>query len=187
MEVVGGEFSVLKVISIILSLVVVLAGGLLIYAASKPDTFRVARTISIKAPPEKIYAMIEDFHKWGSWSPYEKKDPAMTRTYSGPESGLGSVYAWSGNSDIGQGRMEIVEATPSSKIAIKLDFMKPFEAHNVASFILEPKGEMTELTWAMDGPSPLISKVMGIFFNMDKMIGNDFEAGLANLKTLAEQ
>ena len=166
--------------------VVVLIAAVLIYAATKPDTFRVQRTASIKAPPEKIYPLLNDFKQQVAWSPWEKKDPGMKRTYSGAESGKGSVYEWDGNSDIGKGRLEITESSPS-KVAMKLDFLEPFEAHNMAEFTLAPKGETTDVTWAIFGPMPYISKVMTIFCNMDTMIGKEFEAGLADLKALAER
>ena len=161
--------------------------AVLIYAATKPDTFRVQRTVSIKAPPPKIFPLLNDYHNWPSWSPYEKMDPAMKRTYSGPASGKGSIYEWEGNSNIGKGRMEILDSTPPSKLAIKLDFFKPFEAHNTAEFLLEPKGETTDVTWAMFGPLPYTAKVMHMFFNMDKMVGGQFAEGLANLKAAAEK
>ncbi|MPY73978.1 MAG: polyketide cyclase [Alphaproteobacteria bacterium] len=166
--------------------VVVLIAAVLIYAATKPDTFRVERTASIKAPPEKIHPLLNSFKQHTAWSPWEKKDPAMKRAYSGAESGKGSVYEWDGNSDIGKGRIEITETTPS-KVAMKLDFLEPFEAHNMAEFTLSPKGETTDVTWAIFGPMPYISKVMTIFCNMDTMIGKEFEAGLADLKALAEK
>lgn len=166
--------------------VVVLIAAVLIYAATKPDTFRVERTASIKAPPEKIYPLLNDFKQQVAWSPWEKKDPGMKRTYSGAESGKGSVYEWDGNSDIGKGRLEITESSPS-KVAMKLDFLEPFEAHNMAEFTLAPTGETTDVTWAIFGPMPYISKVMTIFCNMDTMIGKEFEAGLADLKALAEK
>lgn len=166
--------------------VVVLIAAVLIYAATKPDTFRVERTASIKAPPEKIHPLLNSFKQHTAWSPWEKKDPAMKRAYSGAESGKGSVYEWDGNSDIGKGRIEITETTPS-KVAMKLDFLEPFEAHNTAEFTLAPKGETTDVTWAIFGPMPYISKVMTIFCNMDTMIGKEFEAGLADLKALAEK
>lgn len=166
--------------------VVVLIAAVLIYAATKPDTFRVQRTASIKAPPEKIYPLLNDFKQQVAWSPWEKKDPGMKRAYSGAESGKGSVYEWDGNSDIGKGRLEITESSPS-KVAMKLDFLEPFEAHNMAEFTLAPKGETTDVTWAIFGPMPYISKVMTIFCNMDTMIGKEFEAGLADLKALAER
>jgi uncharacterized protein YndB with AHSA1/START domain len=173
----------LKIIAIVLVVAIV---GLLGLAATKPDHFRVARSTLIKAPPEKIYALIEDFHKWGAWSPYEKMDPAMTRTYGGPTSGLGSTYAWSGNGKAGAGRMEIIEATAPSKLVTSLDFTKPFQAHNKAIFTLEPEGDATRVTWAMEGDSPFMFKLMDVILNMDKMAGKDFEAGLASLKAEAE-
>ena len=167
-------------------LLVVAIGVVLALAATKPDTFRVQRTASVKAPPEKIFALINDFDRWGAWSPYEKKDPAMRRTRSGPSSGKGAVYAWEGNGDIGMGRMEIADSAPPSKVTIKLDFIKPFEASNIVEFTMEPDGDSTTVTWAMHGPAPFISKVMQVFFDMDSMVGRDFEAGLASLKALAE-
>jgi len=173
----------LKIIAIA---VVVLVAAVLLFAATRPDNFSVQRTTSIKAPPEKVFALINDLHRWGSWSPWEKMDPEMKRTYSGAASGKGAVYAWQGNSKVGEGRMEISDTSPPSKVTIKLDFVKPFEAHNLAEFTLEPKGDSTSVTWTMHGPSPYMAKVMGVFVSMDKMIGKDFETGLANLKTVAE-
>ena len=167
--------------------VVVLIAAVLIFAATKPDTFRVQRAASIKAPPEKIFALINDLRSFNTWNPYEKKDPAMKRTYSGAASGKGAIYEWDGNKDIGQGRMEITDTSPPSKVTFQLDFVKPFEAHNIAEFRLEPAGDATNVTWALHGPSPYVSKLMGVFFNMDKMIGKDFEDGLANLKAIAEK
>ncbi|KQY98895.1 polyketide cyclase [Caulobacter sp. Root1455] len=174
----------LKIIAIVVAVAIV---ALLGYAATKPNHFRVARSTVIKAPPEKIYALIDDFHKWGAWSPYEKLDPAMTRTYGGPASGLGSTYAWSGNGKAGAGRMEIIEAAAPSKLVTSLDFTKPFEVHNKAIFTLVPEGEATRVTWAMEGPSPFLFKVMDVIFNMDRMAGKDFETGLASLKAEAEK
>ena len=173
----------LKIIVILVFIAIVAVLG---YAATKPDRFRIARSIVIKAPPEKIYALLEDFHRWRAWSPYEKLDPAMTRTYGGPASGLGSTYVWSGAGKAGAGRMEIVEADAPSKLVTSLDFTKPIEAHNTAIFTLVPEGDATRVTWAMEGPSPYLFKVMDVIFNMDRMAGKDFEAGLASLKTEAE-
>ena len=167
--------------------VVVLVAAVLVFAATRPDTFRVERTATIKAPPEKIFPFITDFHSWDSWSPWEKMDPAMKRTYSGAASGKGAAYAWEGNSKVGEGRMEITESSPPSKVTIKLDFVKPIEGHNTAEFTLEPKGDSTNVTWAMYGPSPYIAKLIGVFVSMDNMIGKEFETGLANLKTVAEK
>lgn len=173
----------LKKIAIV---VLVLVAALLGFAAIQPDSFRVQRSASIKAPPEKILPLIADFKSWSAWSPWEKLDPAMKRTYDGPASGKGAVYQWAGNREVGAGRMEIVEAVPS-KVAIKLDFRAPFEAHNVAEFTLEPKGDATTVTWAMYGPNNYAAKLMSVFFSMDGMVGGYFETGLANLKAAAEK
>jgi hypothetical protein len=167
--------------------IVILVCGVLIFAATKPDTFRVQRSASIKAPPDRIFPLINDFKRWDAWSPWEKKDPAMKRTWGSTTSGKGAKYAWEGNGDVGQGSMEITESVPPSKVALKLDFVKPFEGHNVVDFTLEPKGDTTNVTWAMQGPAPFISKIMQVFCNMDSMVGKDFEAGLANLKRLTEK
>lgn len=167
--------------------VVVLLAGVLVFAATRPDAFRVERSVTIKAPPEKIYPYFDDFNRWAVWSPWEKLDPAMKRTFSGAPSGKGAVYAWQGNSKVGEGRMEILESSPSSKLLIKLDFIKPFEGHNTAEYTLVPSGDTTQVTWAMYGPSTYVTKLMGVFVSMDSMIGKDFEAGLANLKAAAEK
>lgn len=171
----------------IVIVIVVLLAGILLFAATRPDAFHVERSIAIKAPPDRIFALINDFQRWGTWSPWEKMDPAMKRTFGGAPSGKGATYAWEGNSKVGEGRMEIIDSSPPSKVTVKLDFVKPLEGHNTAEFTLVPAGDTTNLTWVMNGPSPYIAKVMGVFVSMDKMIGKDFEAGLANLKTAAEQ
>src|SRR6187455_2857884 len=141
----------LKKIAIV---IVVLIAAVLAYAATRPDTFRVERTATMKAPPEKIYAVLSDFRQWGSWSPWEKKDPAMKRTFGTTTSGKGATYAWQGNKDVGQGSMEIIESVPPSKLALKLDFVEPFEAHNLVEFKLTPAGDATHVTWAMQGNTP---------------------------------
>ncbi|HEV7507869.1 MAG TPA: SRPBCC family protein [Thermoanaerobaculia bacterium] len=174
-------------LKIILIVIVVLIAAILAYAATRPSNFRVQRKTSIKAPPEKIFPLIADFHNWTSWSPWEKKDPALKRTYSGAANGKGAVYAWEGNRNVGSGRMEITDASSPSRIEIKLDFIKPFEGHNVTLFTLQPEADATVVTWDMHGPMAYMAKVFGIFVNMDKMIGNDFETGLANLKAVAEK
>jgi uncharacterized protein YndB with AHSA1/START domain len=173
--------------SAILIGVVLVVAAVLAFATTKPDTFRVERSASIKAPPEKIFPLINDFHQWPQWSPWEKLDPAMQRTHGGPAQGVGASYAWVGNSKVGEGRMEIVTSVPSSQIDIKLDFLKPFEAHNKALFTLKPEGDGTQVVWVMDGPAPFVTKLMSVFVSMDKMIGKDFEAGLANMKAAAEK
>jgi uncharacterized protein YndB with AHSA1/START domain len=171
----------------ILIVIVVLIAGVLAFALTKPDTFTVQRTASIKAPPEKIFAVLNDFHRWPEWSPWEKLDPAMKRTQSGATSGKGAVYAWEGNSKVGAGRMEILDAASPSKVEIKLDFIRPFEGHNTTTFTVQPQGDATQVNWTMTGPTPYVSKLMQVFVSMDSMIGKDFESGLANLKALAEK
>jgi uncharacterized protein YndB with AHSA1/START domain len=177
-------FEIIAIIAIVLAIGIAV---ILILAATKPDTLRVQRATAIKAPPEKIFPLINDFHQWGSWSPYETKDPAMRRSFSGTASGRGAVYAWDGNKNVGSGRMEILDATVPGKIVIKLDFFTPFEGHNTAEFTMLPQGDATNLTWLMHGPAAFMSKVMQVFINLDHMIGKDFEAGLANLKRLTEK
>jgi hypothetical protein len=177
-------FEIIAIVAVVLAIAVAVV---LILAATKPDTFSVRRAATVRAPPERIFPLINDFHQWGSWSPWEHKDPAMKRTYSGADSGKGAVYAWDGNKNVGSGRMEIREASLPSKIVIKLDFFAPFEAHNTAEFTMLPQGDATNLTWVMHGPLVFMAKVMHVFIDMDKMIGKDFEAGLANLKKLTEK
>lgn len=172
---------------IIVLVVVGLVAALLIYAAARPDTFRVQRELRINAPLEKIFGFINDLHSWVAWSPWERMDPDLKRTYSGSAQGKGAVYEWEGNGKVGRGRMEIAESSPPSHIAIKLDFIKPFEAHNIAEFTLEDQGGSTNVMWVMHGPSPYIAKVIHTFVSMDRMVGTQFEQGLANLKTIAEQ
>jgi len=167
--------------------VVVLIAGILVFAATKPDMFQVERSLVMNAPPEKIFPLIDDFHNWEAWSPWEKLDPKMKKDHSGSASGPGAVYAWEGNSDVGKGRMEITESTPSSHVTIKLDFLEPFEAHNTAEFSLGPSGSGTNVVWVMHGENNFIGKVMQVFMDMDSMVGKDFEAGLANMKAAAER
>ena len=167
--------------------IVLVVAALLIYAATKPDTFRIERSISINAPRSQIFPLLNDLPKHQLWSPYEKTDPMMKRTYSGAASGIGSVYEWDGNNNAGKGRMEITDSNPPSLVKIQLHFIKPFEAQNTAELTLTPNGKATTATWAMYGPVPYVSKLMTIFFSMDKMIGDQFEEGLKNLKYAAER
>jgi hypothetical protein len=176
----------LKTLAIIGVVVVVAIAGILLYAATKPDSFRVQRVVLINAPSDKVFPLINDIKAWTAWSPYEKKDPAMKRTYGAVTAGKGATYAWDGDKNVGQGSIEMIESGPR-KIVIKLDFLKPFEAHNMGEFLLEPKGDSTSVTWATYGPSPYMSKVIGTFINIDDMIGRDFEKGLADLKAVAEK
>ena len=173
----------LKKISMALILVLVAILGL---ALMQPDSFKVQRSAAIKAPPAKVMAYLNDFHQWPAWSPWEKLDPNMQRTFEGAASGKGAVYAWKGNDEVGQGRMEILESVPA-QLDIKLDFIKPFASSNRTEFALQEQGDTTVVTWTMTGPSQFVTKVMGVFYSMDKMIGKDFEKGLAQLKTVAEK
>ena len=177
----------LKIVGIIVVMLLIAVAIVLVQAAMKPDTFRVERTASIAAPPENIFPLINNFRAWPDWSPYEKKDPAMKRTFSGPATGKGAAYAWDGDKNVGAGRIEIADVSPPNKVTIELDMIKPFPTHNIVNFTLEPKGQSTNVTWAMQGPVPFMAKIVHVIVNMDRMVGGDFEAGLANLKALAER
>ena len=177
-------FEIIAIIAVVLAIAIAI---LLILAATKPDTFTVQRATTVKAPPERIFPLINDFHQWGTWSPYETKDPAMKRTFSGAANGNGAVYAWQGNKNVGSGRMEILDSSVPSKIVIKLDFLAPFEGHNTAEFTMLPQGDVTNVSWLMRGPVPFMAKIMHVLMNIDHMVGKDFEIGLANLKRLTEK
>lgn len=170
----------------ILLAVVVIAAAITGLALTQPENFRVARSIVVAAPPEKVFGYLDDFHQWPAWSPWERLDPAMRRTYSGAPKGQGAAYAWTGNDDVGEGRMEIVEHQPGRVVGIQLDFVKPFESHNQVRFVLQPRPDGTLVTWTMSGPNPFITKLIGVFVSMDEMVGKDFEEGLALLKAAAE-
>lgn len=176
-----------KILTIVGAVVLATIAAILIYAATRPDSFRVERSTAMNAPAEKIFPYIDGLKRWTEWSPYEGRDPAMKRAYSGTESGKGAVYEWDGNDNVGKGRMEIVDSTPPHRVVIKLDFLKPFEGHNMAELTVEPKGGQTIVTWAMYGPSTFMTKLVGTFLDMDDMIGRDFAAGLAKLKTVVEK
>lgn len=172
-----------------LTLVIALTlAALLLFAATRPDTFRVQRSAIIKAPPEKVFALINDMRAFNTWNPYNKKDPSMRGTYRGPQAGPGAGFDFEGDKNVGKGSLQITDAASPSKVSMTLDMREPFEGHNAVDFTLAPRGpDTTDVTWAMHGASPYLSKLMGIFFNMDKMIGGDFESGLADLKALAEK
>jgi hypothetical protein len=173
----------LKTIGLIVALAV---AAILLLALTKPSSFRVERSTTIAAQPEKIAALIDDFHQWNAWSPWAQLDPNMKTTYSGPTSGVGSIYEWEGNSTVGKGRMEILAVEPT-KTTIKIDFLKPFEGRNTTDFVLEPQGTATRVNWIMNGPIRFFpGKVMSVFTTMDKVIGPDFDKGLTNLKSAAE-
>ncbi|HXI08615.1 MAG: SRPBCC family protein [Bradyrhizobium sp.] len=177
-------FEVIVAIAIVLAVAIAV---ILILAATKPDTFRIERSAVIDAPAERIFAVLSDFRQWTGWSPWEHKDPALKREYSGAERGKGAIYGWEGNKNVGSGRMEILEANAPSKLRIKLDFFKPFEGHNTAEFTMLPQGNATNVHWVMHGPATFLSKVMQVFISFDRMVGKDFETGLANLKQLTEK
>lgn len=174
----------LKKIAAVLGLAVV---AVLIVASTKPNTFHVERKVLIKAPPEKIFPWLENPQKTAEWSPWEKKDPAMKKTFSGPPKGVGAAYAWDGNKEIGAGRLELTEVVVPKKVVMNLDFIRPMEGHNIAGYEVAPVAGGSEVTWYITGPSPFISKIMCVFMNMDKMIGAEFEKGLSDLKALAEK
>jgi uncharacterized protein YndB with AHSA1/START domain len=173
----------LKTIAIAIAVAVL---ATLIYAATKPDVFHVERTINIKAPPEKLFGLINDFRQWEAWTPYNK-DPAMKKTFSANTSGKGATYAWEGNKDVGKGEIAITESEPNSRIAFDLHMITPFEGHNHVVFALKAAGDTTTVTWILEDHHSYFLKLMCVFINMDRMIGKDFETGLARLKTLAEK
>ncbi len=165
---------------------VVLVAALLAYAASKPDTFQVQRSTTIKAPAEAIYPLVSDWHNFLSWSPFEK-DAAMKRTFTGAPSGKGAIYAWDGNNKVGAGRIKIMEAVPPSRLRMQLDMFRPMKAQNAVEFTFTSKGGTTDVTWAMNGRVPFMGKLMSLVMNCDKMVASQFDEGLAKLKSLAEQ
>lgn len=171
----------------LLILVVLLIVGVLGFAMTKPDTYEVERSATLRATPDAIYPLLADFHRWPEWSPWEKLDPAMTRSFEGSANGKGAIYAWKGNSDVGEGRMEITETTAPSSIDIKLDFIEPFASSCVTEFDLAVQGDATTVTWKMRGEHNFMSKVMCVFMSMDSMVGKDFETGFANLKQVVEK
>ena len=171
---------------IAIGVLAVAIAGLLLYASTQPDTFRVQRAMIINAPAEKIYAILTDLRRGAEWSPYEKKDPAMKKTFSGPASGPGSKMEWDGNKEIGAGALTVADATPS-KVTVKLDMTRPMQANNIVEYTLAPQGSATNITWSIHGPMTILSKVMCVFMDMDKMVGKDFEQGLRDLKALAEK
>jgi hypothetical protein len=176
----------LTAIGIILLLIILAVVAALAYGSTTPDSFRVQRMTSIEAAPDTIFPLLDDFRRWTEWSPWENKDPAMKRTYVGAPAGQGAAYAWRGNRNVGAGRMEIIETSPPLRLLIDLHFLKPFQARHKAEFQLEPAGAATRVTWVMHGRAHPMMKTMGLFMNMDQMIGRDFETGLANLKRVSE-
>jgi len=171
-----------KVLIAVAALVVVI----LLYASTRPDTFEVKRSIVIKAPEPEVFVYIHDFHNWQAWSPWEKLDPEMKREFGGAENGVGATYSWKGNSEVGKGSMEITAVEIPNRVRIQLDFTEPFKARNLAEFTIIPNEGATEVTWTMSGTYSKPAKLMSVFFDMDSMVGGDFETGLANLKAVVE-
>lgn len=172
---------------VVAAVLVVAVAVVLLLAARRPDSFVVRRSTTIAAPAERIFPLINDYKQWTVWSPYETKDPDMKRTFGAQTAGQGATYAWDGNSNVGAGNMTIVDSAPPSKIGIKLVMTKPIAADNDVSFSLVPQGAGTAVTWAMQGRVPFFAKVIHVFFDMDKMVGGDMEAGLAKMKAAVEK
>ncbi len=174
------------ILKIVIIVAIVIAAVLGI-AAAKPKTFRVQRAINIKASPQKIFALINNFHNWSRWAPQDKEDPTMVRTFAGPAEGQSAVSDWSSRGSAGKGRMAIAESNPPARVSVQVDFVKPFEAHNLNEFVLEPAGDSTNVIWRMQGTNLYVMRVMSVFVDMDKVAGKHFGAGLANLKAAAEE
>ena len=173
----------LKIILIALAVLVVV---LIVVIVMQPSEFRVARSSTVSAPASGVFAQVNDFHKWEAWNPWGKIDPAMKQNYEGTPAGTGAVYTWSGNKQVGEGRMTLTESRPNDLIRIKLEFFRPFAATNTAEFTFKPEGGQTIVTWSMSGEKNFMAKAIHLFINMDKMIGGQFEQGLAQMKSLAE-
>ncbi len=175
-----------KVILGLLALILVVIVVFSVVVAMQPEDLAITRSATFKAPPEKVFEQINDFHKWEAWSPWAKLDPNMKTTYSGPSSGPEAVYSWAGNDDVGEGKMKIVESRPNEHIKIDLKFIKPFAANNTTVFTIKQNGDNSEVTWAMTGKKNFVMKAFCLVMDMDKMIGADFEKGLAQMKPIVE-
>jgi hypothetical protein len=173
------------VVYILVGLGIVLI-AFLVLVALQPADFRIVRTRVMAAPAAEVFGQVNDFHQWQAWSPWAKLDPSMKQTYEGAPAGTGAVYMWTGNKQVGEGRMTVLESRPSELIRIKLEFLRPFKATNTAEFAFEPNGHQTAVAWSMSGRKNFLFKAFGLFMNLDKMIGSDFEKGLANMKAVVE-
>jgi uncharacterized protein YndB with AHSA1/START domain len=181
------EEAMLKLFAVIGIVAVVAIAVVLIYSATLPNDFRVARSMTINAPPEKIFPLINDLKSFNQWNPFARRDPKMEIAYSGPPSGKGAGNAWDSTGRAGKGSLEITDILPPSSVMMRLDMEKPMEGHNTILFALQAKGDGTDVSWTMTGPYPYLNRVLGTVFNMDKMIGSEFEKGLAELKVIAEK
>jgi Polyketide cyclase / dehydrase and lipid transport len=166
--------------------ILVLIVTAIVFVATRPTSFRIERSALVSAPSDVIYAIINDLHQWGKWSPYDKRDSNMKKTFAGPSAGPGAIYTWNGNSQVGEGRLTIMESRPGQLVSMKLEFSRPFKATNQVNFKLEPCDGGTRVSWIMDGKNTFMTKAMSVFMDMDKMVGKDFEQGLANLNTVAK-
>jgi uncharacterized protein YndB with AHSA1/START domain len=166
--------------------ILVVLGALAIVIATRPGEFKVQRSTTIAAPAEVVFPFINDFHQWNKWSPWEKRDLNMKKTFEGAPSGTGAVYSWAGNDQVGEGRMTLTESKPNERVVIKLEFIKPFAATNQTEVALSPAAGTTGVTWTMSGTNNFVGKAFSLVMNMDKMVGGDFESGLAQLKQLSE-
>jgi uncharacterized protein YndB with AHSA1/START domain len=175
-----------KKVLIALGVVALLLAGFAAYVALQPSDLRVERSAKIAAPPATVFAQVNDFHKWDQWSPWAKLDPQMKQTYEGAAAGEGAVYTWSGDGNVGAGKMTIVESKPAELVRIKLEFVKPFPGTNETAFTFKPEGNDTLVTWTMTGQCNFVGKALGLFMNMEQMIGTMYEKGLADMKRIAE-
>jgi hypothetical protein len=173
----------LKIILIALAVIIVV---LIVIVALQPSEYRVARSATISAPSAAVFAQVNDFHKWEAWNPWGKIDPAMKQAFEGAPAGIGAIHTWTGNKEVGEGRMTITESRPSELIRINLEFFKPFAGNSIAEFTFRPEGNQTAVTWSMAGQNNLMAKAIHLFMNMDKMIGGQFEKGLADMKSVVE-
>jgi len=170
-----------------LAVVVIVIAAVLLFAATRPNTFRIERSATINAAPDKVFPLINDFHQWSRWAPQDREDASLVRNYSGAESGSGALSDWMGKGDSGSGRMTIVESRPDSLVTVQADWTQPMKTVNTNRFVLEPVGSSTKVTWTMEGSNLYMMKVMSVFVNMDRMMGKHFEDGLRNLKEVAEK
>ncbi len=175
-----------KILLTVLVALAALVVVLVVVIAVQPLEFRITRTATMSAPPEIVFAQVNDFHKWVAWSPWEEIDPALKRTYDGEPAGTGAVYSWAGNADIGEGRMTVTESRPNEVIQIKLEFLKPIAATHTAEFTFRPQGDQTEVTWSMFGHNNFLAKAISLVMDMDQMVGGEFEKGLEQLRTVVE-
>ena len=171
-----------KIFLALIALMVVFA----VVVTLQPASYRIFRSVKIAAPPATVFAQVNDFHKWDAWSPWAKLDPAMKTTFEGPDAGTGAIYKWVGNKDVGEGQMTLLESKPNELVRIKLDFLKPFADTSTTEFTFQPDGDQTNVNWSMSGNRNFVSKAVCLFMNLDKLIGGDFEKGLAKLKADAE-